>query len=80
MKYIKVLEDSKLWKDQFENNINGKGSLHGDFYVVNQKGKGDMVDYIPSVKQDIIMAKARLAKNKKKTNKKVLIKEEKRNK
>ena len=70
MKYIKLLEDSKLWKDQFEENIKGKGKVVGDFYVVNQRGKGEKIDYIPPVRKDILMAKARLAKNKKKQSKK----------
>ena len=71
MKYIQRIEDSALWKHQFEDSAKGKGNMAGSsYYVVNQSGKGgDNIKYIPPVAQDIVMAKARIRKYKKKTRK-----------
>ena len=63
MKYIRLIDDSALWKEEFEKNMKGKGSAEGDFYVINKSGRGDHVKHIPEVKEDIIMAKAKIASN-----------------
>ena len=65
MKYIQRIEDSAMWKHQFEDNAKGKGEMNGSYYVVKQGGSGEKVEYIPPVAQDIIMAKARIRKYKK---------------
>ena len=69
MKYMKFLEDSNLWKEQFEKNIKGKGNTEGDYFVINHTGRGENVDYIPEVKENIIMAKAKIRNNRTKTYK-----------
>lgn len=65
MKYVQRIEDTSLWKDQFEDNVKGKAKTQGAYYVINQTGKGDSVGYIRPVAQDIVMAKARIRKYKK---------------
>lgn len=65
MKYIHRIEDSDMWKQQFEENAKGKGTMKGGYYVLNQKGKGDSVQFIPSVAKDVIMAKGKIRKYKK---------------
>ena len=58
-----------MWKRQFEENAKGKAKGEGSYYVVNQEGKGAGVDYIPAIGQDIVMAKARIRKYKKRVGK-----------
>ena len=67
MKYVERIQDSKLWKDQFEDSLKGKSKMEGNYYVVSkQSGRGETTQYIPQVATDIIKAKAKLRKYKKK--------------
>lgn len=68
MKYVKRLEDTSLWKKQFENSGKGVGNMEGNYYVVNQSGRGETTQLIPPVAQDIIAAKSQI-KRKRKTRK-----------
>lgn len=72
MKYVQRIEDSRMWKDQFEDSMKGKGKMQGAYYVVNQGGKGENVGFIPPVAQDIVMAKTKIRgyKKRRKTVKK----------
>lgn len=67
MKYIQSIEDSKMWKDQFDDNIKGRSKMRGDYYVMNQSGRGETSNIIPSVAGDIIRAKARIRRYKRST-------------
>ena len=70
MKYVERIEDSKLWKEQFEDSIKGRSKMEGNYYVVNkQSGRGETTQYIPEVATDLIMAKTKL-KNKRRYKKK----------
>ena len=61
MKFVERIEDSKLWKDQFEDSLKGRSKMQGNYYVVNkQSGRGETTQYIPQVAADVIMAKAKL--------------------
>ena len=66
MKYVQRIEDSRLWKDQFEDSMKGKAKAQGAYYVVNQAGKGENVQFIPPVAQDIEMAKSKIKTYKRK--------------
>ena len=67
MKYVQRIEDSKMWKDQFEDTMKGKTqNSQGAYYVVNQAGRGDSVQFIPPIAQDIQMAKSKIRTYKKK--------------
>lgn len=66
MKYVQRIEDSRLWKDQFEDSMKGNVKTKGAYYVVNQSGKGENVQFIPPVAQDIQMAKAKIKTYKRK--------------
>ena len=66
MKYVQRIEDSEMWREQFEDEMKGKSNMQGAYYVVNQAGKGDNVQFIPPVAQDIQMAKAKIVKYKRK--------------
>ena len=67
MKYIKAIEDSKMWKDQYEDIARGSSKMEDGYYLLNnQKGKGESTQYIPPVAQDIMMAKAKIRKYKRK--------------
>lgn len=66
MKYVKRLEDTSLWKKQFENSGKGLGNIEGNYYVVNQTGRGETTQVIPPVAQDIIAAKSQIKKRKRK--------------
>ena len=70
MKYVQRIEDSRLWKDQFEDSAKGKAKSHGAYYVVNQAGKGDNVHFIPAVAQDLEMAKSKIKSYKRKQRRK----------
>ena len=61
MKFIRLIDDSSLWKEEFEKNAKGKGKAEGNFFVVNKTNKENHVEYLPEVKEDIIMAKAKIA-------------------
>ena len=39
--------------------------MHGDYFILNQTGRGETTQYIPPVAQDIIMAKSKIRKYKK---------------
>ena len=72
MKYVERIEDSKLWKEQFEDSLKGRSKMEGNYYVVNkQSGRGDSTQYIPQVATDIIMAKAKLKRRYKKKPKRL---------
>lgn len=62
MRYVKRIEDTSLWKKQFEDSGKGFGHLDGDYYIVNHTGKGEPTQTIPPVAQDIIMAKSKIRK------------------
>ena len=67
MKYIKAIEDSKMWKDQYEDIAKGTSKMEDGYYVLNnQTGIGGSTQYIPTVAQDVMMAKAKIRKYKKK--------------
>lgn len=60
MRYIQSIEDSKMWKDQLEDTIKGKNKSQGNYYVINQSGRGESTHFIPEVTEDIYRAKARI--------------------
>ena len=67
MKFIKAIEDSKMWKNQYEDISKGAYKVENGYYILNnQKGSGETSQYIPPVAQDIMMAKAKIKKYKKK--------------
>ena len=69
IKFVETIEDSKMWKNQFEDSLKGKNKMHGDYFILNQTGKGESTQYIPAVAQDIIIAKSKIRKYKKRVKK-----------
>lgn len=65
MKFVQRIEDTNLWRKQFEDSGKGDGNIEGNYYVVNQTGKGETTGIIPTVAQDIIMAKSKIKRRKK---------------
>ena len=65
IRFVESIEDSKMWKNQFEDSLKGKNKMHGDYFILNQTGKGEVTQYIPPVAQDIMMAKSKIRKYKK---------------
>lgn len=66
MRYVKRIEDTDLWRKQFENTEKGGGHIDGDYYIVNQSGRGESTQVIPPVAQDIIAAKSKIVRKRKK--------------
>lgn len=69
MKFVQRVEDTKLWRENLEDNVKGKGNIEGSYYVVNQSGRGSSgtsnIEMIPAVATDIVVAKGKIKKRKK---------------
>lgn len=65
IRFVETIEDSKMWQNQFEDSLKGKNKMHGEYFILNQTGRGEGTTYIPSVAQDIIIAKSKVRKYKK---------------
>lgn len=66
MKFVQRLEDTKIWRDNLEDSVKGKGNIEGSYYVVNQSGRGgsagNNIEMIPAVATDIVVAKGKMRK------------------
>ena len=73
MRYVERIEDSKLWKNQFDDSLKGKSKMQGNYFVVNKQsgGGGESTQYIPQVAKDVIMAKAKIKRRYKKKPKRL---------
>jgi len=65
MKFVKRIEDTNLWKKQFEESGKGRGNTEGNYYVVNHSGRGESTQIIPPVAQDLIAAQTKIKKDSK---------------
>jgi len=62
MKFVKRIEDTSLWKKQFEESGKGDSNIEGNYYIVNHSGRGETTGIIPTVAQDMIAAQSKIKK------------------
>lgn len=51
-----------------EQTLKGRGKKQGEYFIINQTGKGESTQYIPEVAEDIYRAKAKIRRKKKLSN------------